>query len=157
MQKKKNFAEYKIKRSKSFLPLKNVCIITCISAVCILFVSFMINWNVKVFYDFGNKMQGYESLKQIASTVCQPIKTAYIALIIYVSQMIAYNISEKNDTIPFGGIVALLTVGLTELLTHTHDLPWTYMCFMIVFGIIHLLTQKDFIKTYFVITLIYML
>lgn len=143
------------------LPIPRVITLYCVVSACILLVSGLIGWNVKVIYDMGLVITVETIMVDIALLLYTLPKIFIITLIIHYSHIFIFKtLQMKNEkiknTIPFGGIFLLITFGLTELILGIHYLSYIYLIFNIVFGFIYLLTKKSIKKTYILSLLIYL-
>lgn len=135
---------------------KQMIILTVISIVSILFISWQIGFQVKPFYDLGNKISGYEVMGNVGQLFKNSIKCGWMVLMIRCAQKFCEEILGKGKRfIPYGGAVLMLTVGIYDLCMGLTTLPITYFLLNLVFGYIYLLTDRSVIKTYLFVLLIY--
>lgn len=125
-------------------------IIGCIAASLI--VSY-INWNgfkaVKEYNNLG-------LLKFVFQYVYYLFETMLVSLILIFSQKGFEEWFHKTN-IPYGGIILALTWGIGHLFSK--DLLTAILCITIslAYGSIYLLTNRDFGKTYFVLSIMFIL
>ena len=137
------------------LPFKRVFIITGIVIVCILIISAQIGFQVKPFYDLGEKFNGYELLVNCGVFLVNIIKCMWITIMIKAVQNVFEEIVGRGKLfIPFAGLILLLTLGIYDIITSAYNLPVTYLILYVVYGLIYLLTDRHMIKTYLLVMFI---
>ncbi len=151
------------KREKiGLLPIKRVLLLYVMTLVPILIISASLGWEVKIFFDIPDNSTGTSIINHFVNILFYLPKLMIVTLIIHFSQ----SLFEKSTTfenekiknfIPFGGIVAMLSFGLYELFTGAHDLYIMYLLFNIYFGYIYIATDKSIVKSFCLITLIFLL
>lgn len=139
------------------LPYKRMAVITAIVVVCILVISAQIGFQVKPFYDLGEKFNGYDLINNVGIFVRNVIKCMWIVIMAKAMQSFCEQlIGSKNSKIPFAGIVLMLTVGIYDIITGVNNLAVTYLLLYAVYGWLYLLTNKNMIKTYLLVVFIFL-
>ncbi|MFI3329738.1 MAG: hypothetical protein R3Y05_04555 [bacterium] len=152
----------KLPQKKELLSIKRVLILYAVALVPIVIMSAALGWEVKIFFDIQDNSTGGSIIEHFINiAVCIP-KLFIVTLIIHYSQLffeksITFNKENLIKFIPFGGIIALLTFGLFELIFGVHHFNIFYLLINIYFGFIYLLTNKSVPKSYIIILLIYLL
>ena len=143
------------------LALWRVGALTGIVAVCILIISAQIRFEVKPFYDIGEKVTGYELLDKIGAIVRNAVKCVWITLFI----KSAYAMSEeltpyiKAQGKPWiawliaGGLLMLF--GVYDVLVWKNPFALTYLLFYVAFTAVYYFAEKRDVKTYLLILFIY--
>ena len=145
-----------VESRKEELPIKNVILLTLIAASCIALVSYNVGWQVKILADLGERYTGLQlelALGEWASVVGK------MFVVIMMLNFFQEGMEKSYPTkfIPWGGILLFFTFGLYELIAGSTTMPLVYLGFTLVYGIIHLLTHKNFFKSIFLIYFIYLL
>lgn len=137
------------------LPAKRITIITCIVILCIIGISAQIEFQVKPFYDLGEKFNGYELLVNCGVFIQNIIKCMWITIMIKAMQGFFEGIMGKGKLfVPFAGLIMLLTLGVYDVIIGANNLPVTYLALYAVYGMIYLLTERHTIKSYLLIMFI---
>ncbi len=159
----------KTKQKSAPIPLKNVWILTGICAVCVLIVSIIIGFNVKIFYDFGEKFTGLEMYCTIGEIARNVFKCMWIVALLRVSKCMAEevvaqtNVKEKWLWVLTGGI--LMLYGLFDVFTSVASYPMdvegaflavAYLLFYVAFTAVYYFTEENKVKAYFLILFIYL-
>ncbi|MBQ8229186.1 MAG: hypothetical protein IJZ32_00655 [Clostridia bacterium] len=154
----------KAKRVKEQVPplaMWRVGALTAIAAVCILVISAQIRFEVKPFYDIGEKVTGYELLDKIGAIVRNVVKCVWITLLLKA----AYAMSE--ELLPFlkaqdkpwlGWLLAgamLMLFGVYDVLVWKNPFAVTYLLFYATFTAVYYFAEKRDVKTYLLILFIY--
>ena len=154
----------KTKRVKVEVPplaIWRVGVLTAIAAVCILVISAQIRFEVKPFYDIGEKVTGYQLLDKIGAIVRNAVKCVWITLLLKA----AYAMSE--ELLPFlkaqdkpwlGWLLAgamLMLFGVYDVLVWRKPFAVTYLLFYVAFTAVYYFTEKRDAKTYLLILFIY--
>lgn len=139
------------------LSAKRIAIITGLVVGCILVISAQIRFQVKPFYDLGEKFNGYELLVNCGVFIQNIVKCMWITLMLKAMQEFFENVMGKGKLfIPVAGLVMLLTLGIYDIVIKANNLPLTYLILYVVYGMIYLLTDRHTIKTYLLIMFIYL-
>lgn len=147
------------------LPVRNVCILTAMVAASILILSAQIEFQVKPFYDIGEKVTGYEMLNKISDIVLNAVKCVWIVWILYITRKIAWEASlfSKTETSKQSVYCGLyfglfMLFALYDVLTSGMTLGFkiTYFClFYPAFIGVDMLTEHQGKKAFLLILLIY--
>lgn len=139
------------------LSAKRIAIITGLVVGCILVISAQIRFQVKPFYDLGEKFNGYELLVNCGVFIQNIVKCMWITLMLKAMQEFFENVMGKGKLfIPVAGLAMLLTLGIYDIVIKANNLPLTYLLLYVVYGMIYLLTDRHTIKTYLLIMFIYL-
>ncbi|MBE7078582.1 MAG: hypothetical protein E7380_01830 [Clostridiales bacterium] len=148
------------------LPWKNVGILTAISIFCIFFVSMQIGWEVKPFYDIGEKVMGMtEMLGKFAELGKNCVKVVWIVLLLKCSYAIADEVffhlpeGSKKTWSVWGGIGALMGLfGLYDVLISGMTTWMTFTYLLLIYPAIvaiYYFTQRRGVKAGLLILLVY--
>ena len=147
----KNKYKYDIlKKGSSMIWWQWIIIVACIAASLI--VSY-ISWNgFKAMKEYNN----LGLLKFVFQYVYYLFETMLVSLILIFSQK-AFEEWFHKTNIPYGGIILALTWGIGHLFSK--DLLTAILCIIVslAYGSIYLLTNRDFVKTYFVLSIMFIL
>ncbi len=153
------------------MPLKNLWILTGICTACVLLVSVVIGFQVKPFYDIGEKVTGHQLFCRIAIIVRNAIKCIWVVGMMKASKGMADEIVETccvNKSLWFRYVIAgsiLMVFGLFDIFTSVVHYPmngtqWllalTYFLFYIAFTAIYHFTEERMGKTYLLVMFIYL-
>ncbi|MDE7431738.1 MAG: hypothetical protein K2N34_07485 [Lachnospiraceae bacterium] len=139
------------------LPLKRIFIISGIVAACILVISAQIGFQVKPFYDLGEKFNGYQFLNNIGIFLRNMVKCVWIVIMIKAAVEFFEQI-PRIGTIKYFyvGLAMILTVGVYDIVMKMNNLPVTYLFLYLIYEIIYLLTDRHPIKSFLLILFIYL-
>lgn len=139
------------------LPVRRILIISGIIVACILIISAQIGFQVKPFYDLGEKFNGYELLNNVGIFLRNIVKCVWIVVMMRAAQDFIEQISGRgNSRLPYAGLVMLMTVGLYDIVMGINNLAVTYLFLYLIYGWIYILTDRSMIKTYLLVVLIYL-
>lgn len=152
-------------KKSELLPIKNLAILTGIVAVCILILSMQIDFQVKPFYDIGEKVSTTglavkgsiilgNAIKCIWPTLL--LKTAYKASSALMGSFTT--LSEKQSTLLTWLLTgaALLVYGVYDVLVTANPFAWTYLLFYVAFTFVYYFAKQDDVKACWLIILIYL-
>lgn len=137
------------------LPFWRTIAISIIVIGCILIISSKIGWQVKPFYDLGEKFSGYELAGHLAGYLSSFVKLFFAVMVIRTSQEALECLFPNTQNIIWGGIFLFITYGLYEYCIHRYYLNTTYLFINLVYGSLYLLTKKSVGKTYLLIAAIF--
>ncbi len=153
------------------LPLKNVWILTGISAVCIFLASAVIGFKVKPFYDIGEKVMGYEFWCEIAVIGRNIFKCLWLVAMVGACKGMADEIVRTTclqkgyySSLITGGIFLLF--GIFDVFTSVVKYPLggrgvllalVYLLFYVAFTAVYYVTKESKGKSYGLFVLIYLL
>lgn len=154
------------RKSAPPLPWKNVGILTAICVFCIFLVSMLIGWQVKPFYDLGEKVMGMtEMLGKIAQLAKNCVKAVWIVLILKCSLAIAEETFQhlpdgrKKTWSVWAGVGALLGLfGLYDVLISAMGTWMTFTYLLAIypaFVAIYYFTEQRGVKAGLLILLVY--
>lgn len=139
------------------LPIKRILILSGIVAACILVISAQIRFQVKPFYDLGEKFNGYELLSNVGIFLRNIVKCIWIVIMLKAAEdFIEQMIGRGKSNYPLAGIVMMLTVGIYDIVMGMNNLAVTYLFLYLIYGMIYILTDRNTIKSYLLIVLIYL-
>lgn len=139
------------------LPIKRVLILSGIVAACILVISAQIRFQVKPFYDLGEKFNGYELLNNVGIFLRNIVKCIWIVMMLKAAQSFVEQFFEGTKSkYAYAGLIMMLTVGIYDIVMGMNNLAVTYLFLYLIYGLIYLLTDRNTIKTYLLIVLIYL-
>lgn len=152
-------------KKSELLPIKNLAILTGIVAVCILILSMQIDFQVKPFYDIGEKVSTTglavkgsiilgNAIKCIWPTLL--LKTAYKASSALMGSFTT--LSEKQSTLLTWLLTgaAVLVYGVYDVLVTANPFAWTYLLFYVAFTFVYYFAKQDDVKACWLIILIYL-
>lgn len=143
------------------LPLKYVGILTAIVAACILLISAQIGFEVKPFYDIGEKVTGYELLEKIGVIVKNMVKCVWVLLFLKASLAMAeeglktYGKAEKKWLVWLIAGALLMLFGVYDVFVSRNPFWWTYLLFYVAFTAVYYFTEQGDVKSYLLIMFIY--
>ena len=146
---------------KEPLALWRVGTLTAIAAVCVLIISAQIRFEVKPFYDIGEKVTGYELLDKIGAIVRNVVKCVWITLLIKAAYAAAEELSPylKTQDKPWIAWLiagaALMLFGVYDVFVWKNPFKLTYLLFYAAFTAVYYFAEKRDVKTYLLILFIY--
>jgi hypothetical protein len=157
----KQFPKKKKKEKTPILPLQNVGAIFLIVVTCLVLVTLQIGFNVKPFYDLGEKMTFSDLVNKIGELCQNFVRAAMIVTALHCAyrffEILFENAGEKYREwmLWLGTGFFVLCIGIIDVLISGHALAWTYLFFYAAFTAIFYFTKKHFIKSYLLILFIY--
>ncbi len=160
-------------KKPALLPLKNVLILTGICAACILLISAVVGFEVKLFYDLSSGNLGGKGIaNKLGVLGANILKCVWIVLMLPCCKAIGEEIvktyfSSKREWLVWvlaGSILMLF--GLYDVFVFIADYPlnWrgalTLLCYLLfyaVFPVVYYFTKEHRGKSYFIVVLIYIL
>ncbi len=157
--------------TKPPVPLKNVWILTAITAACILLVSAVIGFEVKPFYDLGNFEGGYELWCAVGVIGRNLFKCIWIAYMLkacknMTTELVNAYLPAANTFTRMAITYGLLMIfGLLDIFLYIVSYPMTwlswvmalvYAIFYMAFVAVYHFTEEHMGKTCFLIALIYL-
>lgn len=152
LQKKKIFREYD--DAKELICYKNLIIISLIVISMIALMSFQVGFKVKLFYDLGEKLTGFDFFNRGGELVGRIARCAFIPCVCRGANLISGIFKNKYLRI-FIYFSMIFLYGLFDVLYFNVGFTLTYLLFYICFGVIYILTRKNLHKTGFLATIIY--
>lgn len=141
------------------LPYRRMAVILLVVVACILAISAQIRFNVKPFYDLGEKFNGYELTNHLGIFLRNIIKCMWLVIMIKAMQNFVEQCAPEKkilSKIPAAGVILMLTVGVYDLVISANNLPLTYFFLYLVYGWLYLLTDRNMIKTYLLVMFIFL-
>ncbi len=161
------------KEKPALLPLKNVLILTGICAGCILLISAIVGFEVKLFYDLSSSNLGGKGIaNKLGVLGANVLKCIWIALMLPCCKAMGEEIvktcyPDKGEWLVWvlaGGILMLFGLYDVFLSVAEYPLHWRgaltavcYLLFYAVFPVVYYFTREHRGKTYFIVVLIYIL
>lgn len=143
------------------LPLWRVGVLTGIVVLCILVISPQIEWEVKPFYDFGEKLTGYELLEKIGILARNCMMCLWIVFCLQAGDAIASSSLQNQSEGKRKWLVPLITgamcvwFGLFDVLSTSNAYAWAYLFFYVMFTAVYYVTKKHNVKSALLILFIY--
>ena len=139
------------------LPIKRVLFIGIIVSVCIIIISAGIGFQVKPFYDLGEKFNGYDLFNNLGIFLRNAVKCFLIVILAKASQdLVEFLLKKDRVVFPWCGIVLMLTMGVYDVIMGMNNLAIIYMLLYVVYGWLYILVEKNAIKSYLLITFIFL-
>ena len=148
-------------KPKPMLPLRNVGILFLITAACILLISVQIDFQVKPFYDLGDKTTYSEIVNMLGFLVMNLFKCIWIVMIIqsalgiWQALMEYCNVAHVKFIKWIGTGAMVLLFGLYDVFTSANPFAWTYIIFYVAFTAIYYFQQRSNVKSYLLIFFLY--
>ena len=160
--KKEKIAEM-LKPKTPLLPMKNVGVLFLIVCACILLISIQIGFQVKPFYELGEKVTFSEIVTKIGEIAKNAVKCVWIVALLYATRRIgtetAQNIQVKeNQTQWLQWLIAgalLVLFGLYDVLATSNPFAITYLVFYVAFTVIYYNTKEAPVKSFLLIFFVY--
>ena len=128
-----------------------------IVSVCIIIISAGIGFQVKPFYDLGEKFNGYDLFNNLGIFLRNAVKCFLIVILAKASQDLVEFVLKKDRVVfPWCGIVLMLTMGVYDVIMGMNNLAIIYMLLYVVYGWLYILVEKNAIKSYLLITFIFL-
>ncbi len=148
-------------KNNDMLPIRNVMTIYLSSIVIILIISAIIGWNVKPFYDLGENFTGFQLIIHAVKLIYFSILLLFVVLMIENFQyglegIFKFKNPILNSYFPVGGIATMLTYGIYQIVMDLSTLTVIYFILISIYGIVYLLAERSFSKTYLTSLLIFL-
>ena len=161
----KKHTGYKVfRKSGQELSLKRSLWIYLCAVLPIFLVSAVLGFELKIVYELGKRVTAMQITTNVVMYADGFVKLILCVVIIELVQEAAELLYKGKYArkIPWGGIVLCVLYGSLELIVayalHLHHgLAWLYVAFDLLYGVIYLLSKKNFFITYFVGLIIYLL
>lgn len=152
------------KEKTPLLPLTNMIALFALCAACVLLLSAQIGFQVKVFYDLGERVVLSEIIDFGGITAKNIVKCIWIVLLIKASlsvseSLMAFSTMHENAKKWAAWIIAgamLLVFGLYDVIVSDNKFMWTYLVFYAAFTAIYFLTNRAPVKSYLLIFFLYL-
>ncbi|MGM9972102.1 MAG: hypothetical protein ACI35W_06815 [Anaeroplasmataceae bacterium] len=150
----------KLIKSKEELPIINTILIFSITFIAIFIISAILGFHLKPFYDLGKNTTGFKIIVKAVEILYLVMISAYMVKLIEAFQYTLDNIIPFkkeiiNKYFPYGGIATMLTFGIYMIILNFTSLSLLFFFLIIVFGEIYLLAERNFIKAFGSIALIF--
>lgn len=156
----------KLFRKSAPLSLKRSLIIYVCAVVPIFIVSAVLGFELKVVVELGKKVTGMQLATNGASYAHGAVKLLLAVMFIELVQEAGQLLYKGKycNRIPWGGIALAVIFGFAEVIvayttgtTTAFLFAWMYIAFDLLYGVIYLLSNKNFFVTYFVSLIIFIL
>lgn len=152
------------KEKTPLLPLTNMIALFALCAACILLLSAQIGFQVKVFYDLGERVVLSEIIDFGGITAKNIVKCVWIVLLLKSSLAITESACEfsvmKDSAKKWAAWVLagalLLVFGVYDVVSSQNKFAWTYLAFYAAFTAIYFLTNRAPVKSYLLIFFLYL-
>ena len=151
-----------VKKEKVLLPRINVWLLSLIAIFCVLAISTQIGFQVKPFYDIGEKNaapQIWEKVMIIARNIIKCVWIIYfLNASLKMSAEIFKGVTDEGAKECLTWIIAgffLMIFGLYDVVSSGQELKITYLIFYALFPVVHYFTRKSNVKSWLIIAFIY--
>lgn len=152
-----------IKNKSEKLPLVNVLILWSIAILCVLAISLQIGFQVKPFFDIGERNAAPQIWAKVMVIVKNVVKCVWIMYFLNaalkISAEIFKDVTDEKAKECLTWMTAgffLMVFGIYDVVTACQDFTITYIIFYALFPLIHCLTKKSNVKSYLIILFIYL-
>ncbi len=148
-------------QSKPVLPWRNVGSLLLITVACLLLISLQIDFQVKPFYELGDKITYSELINKGGEIVVNLVKCIWIvmmlraALGIWQALLEFWDISHVRFLKWIGAGAMLVLFGIYDVCSTGNPFAWTYIAFYVAFTAIYYFTERSEVKTYLLTFFIY--
>ena len=148
-------------RNGKFLPMRNVIFLSLIVSACVLLISMQIDFQVKPFYDIGEKVSINGLLIKCSMIVCNVVKCIWITLLLKsgcsLMEAIVSALNKENLKwlVWVGAGILLFGFGIYDVVMSANPFAWTYLLFYIAFTAVYYFTERNNGKAYLLIFFIY--
>lgn len=157
---KKYFPGVQFKQRGEEYSLKRLLLIYGITVGIVFIVTACLNFKIKIVHDLGENIAGPTASNNFSYMLAGFFQMPIYILVIRYSQEL-FNLIFKKDVmkyIPFGGLISLVAFGIFEMLTAGVSAISIVFLFMhLVYGMMYILTKKNYTMTYIVCMVIYLL
>ena len=148
-------------RSAKFLPMRNVIFLFLIVTACVLLISVQIDFQVKPFYDIGEKVSINGLLIKCSVIVGNVVKCIWITLLLKAGYGLmeafvsALNKENLKWLVWVGVGFLLLGFGVYDVLMSANPFAWTYLLFYVAFTAVYYFAERNNVKAFLLIFFIY--
>lgn len=151
------------KGKTELLPMRNVIAVFLICAACVLLISAQIGFEVKVFYELGERVILSDVVNFSGTAGKNIAKCGWIVLLIKAAFGIFEGVFEdapckpkaKKAYIYLCAALLVLGFGVFDVIVSQNPFWWTYLLFYAAFVAIYTLVRRAPIKSYLLILFIY--
>lgn len=146
---------------KTILPWKNIGWVLLITSVCILLISAQIGFQVKPFYELGDKITYSEIFNKGGELVLNIVKCAWIvmmlraALGVWEALLKFWDISRVRFLKWIGAGAMLVLFGVYDVFATGNPFAWTYIAYYVAFTALYYFTERSEVKTFLLTFFIY--
>ncbi len=142
-------------------PFKRVLLLYGITLFVVFIVSASLNFRLKIVVDLGENIGAIYLYNNLANVIASLVRMGVVVLVIrYATEVFELIVRRPwAKYIPFGGLVALISIGFFELFT-TADISAIHIVFLfmyLLYGEIYLLSYKYFPTTLAISIIIHLL
>lgn len=154
MQKKGIFTRFE--DSNEMISTKSLLLSSLIFFTMILIISIRIDFKVKPFYDFGEKLTGYDLINKLGILIKLLFRCAFIPVVCRGAYILSGISDKKYIRYPLY-VLLVVGYGVFEILYYHVGFPFIYTLFYMSFAVLFLLMRKNYRKTLALSLLIYLL
>ena len=143
--------------NKKELKTWQVIILFIITILPMIVISLILNWQVKIVYDLGQRVTIITLLCNVAQILAYAVRMVLMLMFIASVQKGCEMIFKTKFVIPYGAIFAILTFGLIDFFVLAVDLKVFYFIMSFWYGIIYVFADRKFLNTWIMCYLIYLL
>lgn len=146
---------------KTILSWKNIGWVMLITSACILLISAQIDFQVKPFYELGDKITYSEIFNKGGEIVLNIVKCVWIvmmlraALKLWTALLEFWNISRVRFLKWIGAGAMLVLFGAYDVFATGNPFAWTYIAYYVAFTALYYFTERSEVKTYLLTFFIY--
>lgn len=142
--------------AKGLISTRSLMIASVIVFTMILIMSIKIGFQVKVFYDFGEKLMGYDAFNRIGEFLGRVSRCLFIPVMCRGAYLLS-GLAKKPAVHYTVYFLFVILYGLFDIFYFDVKFPVIYTLFFISFGVLYLLMKKNYAKTYALSLMIYLL
>ena len=151
------------KQKSEKLPLVNVIVLSVIVFFCVIAISAQIGFQVKPFFDIGEKNVAPQLWGKVTVILRNIVKCVWIMYLLNaalkMSGEIFADVTDEKAKEWLTWIIAgffLMAFGIYDVVTSCQNFTLTYIIFYALFPVIHCLTRKNNVKSCLIIAFIYL-
>ena len=148
-------------KKKRFLPMTNLVFLLGITVVCVFVLSAQIDFQVKPFYDIGEKISLSGLVVKGSILVGNIIKCIWTVLLLRYALRFATALTENTKLAQYSWVKWCITgalvflYGVYDVLITANPFAWTYLLFYVAFTLVYYLMEKNEKKSFLLIFFIY--
>ncbi len=140
---------------RKLLPGNRIAYIVAISVLFIFIVSLQTHFRVKLVYDFGEKISGYELFEHILNIFFNLVKIIWLAFLLRVVESMFCG--KKGITAYAALLLASAPLGALDIFVYGINLPVTYAGFYLLAPLLYILVERNYLKAYLLFIMLYLL
>lgn len=131
--------------------------IYCMTVVPVLLTALALHCRFKLIYELGERITGMTLLGNAVGYIYAAAKLLCAIYLIFLVECAFDRFFVRRPPLPFGGMAAMLTFGLCEMIFTPSRFALLYLVLFLYYGVIYLVSERRFGVTYAAAAILYIL